>query len=157
MFLGQWDLSIGPWDSGPLRLIRLKQFLSVTNPALIMYEDVKFTPAKTQMEGKKINMIIARVATASELLGILKGTVTTWAEENNIPAEGASISEIKKYATGKGNSGKPAMIRACNDRFGTDFDDGEEAYKKEGTDNMADAAFVCAMGIDYYSEGLRNA
>ena len=153
MILGQWDLSVGPYDTGPLRHIRLKHFLSILQPDLIMFEDVKFTGGKDRHKpGGSIQAIVARVATSIEFIGGLKVTVTTWAEEHGIPAQGEGISAIKKYATGKGRANKVDMINACNKRFGTTFD--PETYVEEGTDNMADAAFVCAMGVDFYSKGF---
>ena len=154
MVLGQWDLSVGPYDTGPLRHIRLKQFLEILRPDLIMFEDVKFTGSQERHKGNNsIQAIIARVATSIEFIGGLKVTVTTWAEERQLPAHGVGISQIKKFATGSGRANKVDMINACNERFGTTFD--PETYVEEGTDNMADAAFVCAMGIEFYSKGLK--
>ena len=153
MILGQWDLSVGPYDTGPLRHIRLKQFLAILQPDLIMFEDVKFSGGKDRHKpGASIQAIVARVATSIEFIGGLKVTVTTWAEERGVPAHGVGISQIKKFATGSGRANKIDMINACNERFGTNFN--PETYVEEGTDNMADAAFVCAMGIDLYSKGL---
>jgi len=154
MILGQWDLSLGDYDSGPLRHLRLQQFLQILQPQLIMFEDVKFTGSKERFEGMNtLSAIVARVAKSIEFLGGLKVTVTTWAELNGIPAHGVGIGQIKKFATGKGNVGKEPVILACNERFGTDFD--PDNYQNEGTDNMADAAFTCAMGLEMYSEGLQ--
>ena len=158
MVLGQWDLSVSTYDTGPLRHIRLKQFLAVADPDLVMFEDVKHTPGQDQMAARGyqgIGAIVARVATASELLGGFKITLTTWCEERGIPAQGIGIGQIKKHATGKGVADKTAMILACNEQFGTDFDSSEDVYKREGTDNMADAAFVCDMGVRLYSDGMQ--
>lgn len=149
MWLGQLDLSIGTYDSGVLRHLRLKQFLKIVAPDFICFEDVKYTPAKEQLAGKfNIQAIVARVAHPSEFLGGLKTTVITWAEENNVPYKGEAIGSIKKFATGKGNSGKEEMIKACNDKYGTDFD--IDTYKDTGADNIADSAHVCAMGIKQF-------
>lgn len=151
---GMWDLSLGPYDSGPLRHIRLKQFLAITQPDLLMYEEVKYDPPADLIQNKNMGAgaIVARVATAAEFLGGLKVTVSTWCEEQNIPAHGLAIAQIKKFATNKGNAGKPDMINACNAKFGTHLDPVD--YAKNGDDNIADAIFVCSMGLDLYSEGL---
>lgn len=157
LVLGQWDLSVGDYETNPLRFVRLKQFLEVTQPDLVMFEDVKNTPSQDQLDARGyggVHAIVARVATASELLGGFKVILTTWCEERGIPAHPLSIQHIKKHATGKGNCGKPDMIRACNEKFGTDFDPDESAYKAEGTDNIADAAFACEMGILLYTDGI---
>jgi hypothetical protein len=150
MLLGQWDLSLGKYDSGPLRHLRLRQFLAVAEPDLIMFEDVKNSGDQAMLKKYSITALIARAATQTEFQGALKCTVSSWADEREIPCHGLGISEIKKHATGKGNAGKPAIIKACNARFGTDFD--PEEFKTTGVDNMADAAFVCEMGLIAYSE-----
>jgi len=152
---GQWDLSVAGYETNPLRHIRLKQFLSVLQPDLVGFEDVKYTPDKESFGGKPIGMIVARVASAAELLGGFKITLTTWAEERGIPAQGFAIGSIKKFATGKGNAGKEAMIKAANDRYGCDLD--HLNYKTTGADNIADAMHVCAMVLERYAKGLFDA
>ncbi len=151
---GIWDLSLGPYDSGPLRHLRLKQFLAVAKPDVVMFEEVKYDPPAELIKARNMNAgaIVARVATAAEFLGGLKVTVATWCEEHNIPAHGLGIAKIKKFATGKGNAGKPDMIRACNERYGTTLN--PEDYARSGDDNIADAIFVCGIGLQEYSEGL---
>jgi Holliday junction resolvasome RuvABC endonuclease subunit len=153
MTAGQLDLSLGPYDSGPLRFIRLKQFLSVLAPDFVAFEDVKFTPDIKGFGGKRIAMIVARVATSSELLGGFKVVLTTWAEENGIPAEAFPIGKIKKHATGKGNANKVDMIKAANTKF--DIKLGHLGYEQSGADNIADAMHICDMAIVAYRKGLK--
>ena len=153
VYMDIWDLSIGTYDSGALRHLRLQQFLTVLAPDLIVFEDVKFTPAQELFKGRSIGAIVARTATAAEFLGGLKITLAMWAETHGIPCEGIGISEIKKHATGKGNAGKSDMIRACNEKFGTNFD--PETFEETKVDNIADAAWVMDMGVEAYSEGLQ--
>jgi hypothetical protein len=148
----QWSLAVAGYETNPLRHIRLKQFLSVLQPDLIGYEDVKFTPDKATFGSKGIGMIVARVASAAELLGGFKITLTTWAEERNIPAVGYAIGSIKKAATGKGNASKEAMIKAANKHYGVDLD--PEDYRATGADNLADALHVCRMALEAYSKGI---
>ena len=83
IFAGQLDLSLAPYDTGPTRFIRLKQFLNVVNPDIVGFEDVKYTPAG--MGGGPVGVLMARVSRSAELLGGLKVVMTTWAEENEIP------------------------------------------------------------------------
>ncbi len=149
---GQLDLSVGPYDTGPLRHIRLKQFLSVLSPDLIAFEDVKFTPDTKGFAGKPVGMIVARVANASELLGGFKITLCTWAEEHGIPAQGIPIGTIKKHATGKGNANKVQMIEAANERFGVKLNTSD--YESTGADNIADAMHICDMAIVAYKDGI---
>jgi Holliday junction resolvasome RuvABC endonuclease subunit len=97
-------------------------------------------------------MIVARVATAAELLGGFKITLTTWCEEHEVPAVGYPIGTIKKHATGKGNAGKPAMIAAANKHFGVELDPSD--YEQTGADNIADAMWICDMAINQYKDGI---
>jgi len=149
---GQLDLSVGPYDTGPLRHVRLKQFLSVLKPDLLAFEDVKFSPDIKGFGGKRIGMIVARIATAAELLGGFKITLCTWAEEHDVPATGYAIGTIKKHATGKGNANKVQMIEAANERFGVKLDPVD--YEKSGADNIADAMHICDMAISHYKDGI---
>jgi Holliday junction resolvasome RuvABC endonuclease subunit len=150
MFMGQLDLSIGPYDTRILSLTKLKQFLTEMNPDLVMYENVKYDPPMGTV--KSIAMAVARTVPTAEFFGALKGIVGVWGEEHNVPTQGLAIAAIKKYATGIGNAGKPAMIQAANERFGTSFE--VDGYEKTGVDNICDAAFVCQMGLDMYYAGL---
>lgn len=149
--LGQWDLSAGPYDSGAIRFVRLRQFLSILKPDLVVYENVKYTPPEAPNRFNA-NAIVARAATPIEWFGALKATVSTWCEEAGVPCTGFPIGTIKKRATGKGNANKSDMIRACNETFGSDMD--ADDYESAGYDNIADAAWVCLLGIEMYAQGL---
>jgi hypothetical protein len=151
---GQWNLAIGPFDSGPLRHVRLKQFLHILAADCIVYENVKYTPSQAVVtaRGYKMAGVLARVATASEFLGGLKTTLTTWCEEHCIATHGVSITSIKQWATGLGNASKTAMILAANEKCGLTLD--PEDYEHTGVDNIADAACCCAMGVEWYADGL---
>jgi Holliday junction resolvasome RuvABC endonuclease subunit len=151
MNLGQFDLSAGPYDSGAIRFVRLRQFLSVMEPDLIAFEDVKYTPAE-KPNRFNAGAIVARAATACEWFGALKATVATWAEENGVPVASFPIGVIKKRATGKGNANKSDIIKACNALFGSDMD--HKDYENAGYDNIADAAFVCLLTLEHYHAGL---
>lgn len=150
-YMGQLDLSAGPYDSGAIRFLRLRHFLEEVKPDLIAYEDVKFTPSEaiTKFSAARV---IARAATSSELIGAFRATLVTWAEENNVPCTGFPIGSIKRKATAKGNAPKEAMIAACNELFSTDFD--PESYSSTGVDNIADAAFITLLADDQYGLGF---
>lgn len=148
--MGQWNLSAGPYDSGAIRFVRLRQFLSMLEPDLVAYEEVKNNPIDIGKVHPRV--AIARAATAAELLGSFKSTVCTWCEENNVPCIGFPIGTIKKRATGKGNANKEGVIAAANALFGTEF--GTEDYESTGVDNICDAAFVCLLAMEEYADGL---
>ena len=145
LHLFQWDLSCSGLDSGASRFVRLRGFLNIVNPDAIAYEDVKYTPPREFFVNKKFGIpaILSRVATASEVLGGMKVTVATWAEEANIPSTGFGVTTIKKFATGNGRANKEDMIKSANKTLNTAFD--VSKYKTDGLDNVVDAAFVLLM------------
>lgn len=153
--MGQWDLNVSQYDSGVLRHVRLKQFLAILSPDLILFENVKYDMPLDAIAAKKMGpgAIVARITPTAEFFGGLKTTLATWAHERNIPCEAVEIAQIKAYAVG-GRANKEAMIKAANERFGTNFD--PETYEQTGADNIVDSAFVCAMGVERYSEGLTD-
>ena len=111
---GVWDLSIKRDESSGMRLIRFKakllEILTLENIGLVAFE---------RTSGMHKHAII----TQSELHGALKSTL----EERNIPYVAYSATEIKKFATGKGNAGKPVMIQAAKDKLGYSGADDNEA------------------------------
>jgi crossover junction endodeoxyribonuclease RuvC len=149
--LGQWDLSAGNYDSGAIRFVRLRQFLAVVRPDLVIFEEVRYTPAETPNR-INIHAIVARSALPTEWFGALKATVGTWCEEHNIPCQGVPIQHIKKRATGKGNANKEQVIVACNETFGAGLD--VEGYENSGADNIADASFALLIGVESYAAGI---
>lgn len=153
---GQWDLSVGNHDTNSLRYVRLKQFLAITAPDLIFYEEVKYTGQSQPPGMAKLNLtaLVARAVSGAQVVHGLSAILTTWAEERDIPCEAIGIGTLKKYATGKGNAGKEQMIEAANEQFGTEFD--PATYESTGCDNIADSMFLCAMAVQNYSEGLTD-
>lgn len=143
--LFQWDLSTQGLESGAARFVRLRAFLNVVQPDAVAYEDVKYSPPREFFLNKKFGIpaVLARVATASEVLGGLKVTVATWTQENNLLSNGYGIATIKKFATGSGRASKEDMIAAANRTLGTAFD--QAKYKSDGLDNVCDAAFVLLL------------
>lgn len=119
---GEWDLSFKKDESPGMRIVRfmskLTELLDGVKPDIIAYElptGKYITPIKTE----------------SELIGVLKLT----AEQRGIEYKGYSPSEIKKWATGKGNANKALMIAAAEGRYGI----------ANTTDNEADAIHLCKM------------
>ena len=152
LYLGQWRLDSGPNDSSPIRFVRLRTFLNDIRPSIIFYEDVKFVGVNEGVAKGSLKAIVARMAPSMELIGAFRATLTTWGEENGVPTQGFGIGEIKRHATEKGNSGKPAMIEACNRKFGTKFSTTD--YEAAGLDNIADAAHALDLGLSLYGSGL---
>ena len=112
---GLWDLSTRKDESMGMKLIRFKSKLQEIHELekldVIVYE---------RPGGRNIYPIIHQ----SKLTAIIE----MFCDENKINYRAYSAGEIKKFATGKGNSNKEAMIKAAK-IYGYDGND----------DNIADA------------------
>lgn len=62
---------------------------------------------------------------AAHVFGGLLATLTSWAELNSIPYEGVPVGTIKRFATGRGNADKAAVIAAMQARGFRPADDNE--------------------------------
>jgi Holliday junction resolvasome RuvABC endonuclease subunit len=62
---------------------------------------------------------------ASHVYGGLLATLTSWCEAHGIPYQGVAVGTIKRFATGKGNADKQAMIAAVRERGFEPADDNE--------------------------------
>jgi hypothetical protein len=68
----------------------------------------------------------AHVSTdSSHVHGGFLATLTAWCEQRGVPYEGVPVGTIKRFATGKGNADKAAMIAAIRARGFDPADDNE--------------------------------
>lgn len=111
---GTWDLRTRKDESIGMKLLRLKAKLvemhHLTKFTLVVYE---------RAAGQHKASIIHQ----SKLIGLIEH----WCEEMQIDYKAYSATEIKKFATGKGNAGKPAMIKAAQEKLGYTGNDDNEA------------------------------
>jgi Holliday junction resolvasome RuvABC endonuclease subunit len=119
---GVWDLSAKRDESAGMRLIRFRSKLR----EMIIAENINLV-AFERPGGRHVGAIIVH----SELQGQIK----VICEDLNIEYRGYSSQEIKKFATGKGNCGKPLMIQAAKDKLG---------YSGKN-DNEADALWLLEL------------
>ena len=122
---GVWDFTIKRGESIGMRLIRFRakvqEMMELSKPEVIVYE----LPA---------GLFKASIMVASEMIGVLK----VLCEDHKIEFAHESAKEIKKFATGNGNAGKPLMIQAAKDlNLGIDIID----------DNHADAIHLYRLFI----------
>ena len=128
---GTWDLSTRADESTGMKLLRFEAKLReiVANGLdLIVYEAARHAAPKMQrslQHQTKLQAIIERLG-----------------EELKIDYRGYSPSEIKKFATGKGNAGKPEVCRAVRERFGVAVND----------DNEADAVAILMLARTEYGK-----
>jgi len=62
---------------------------------------------------------------AAHAYGGFLATLTAWCEQEAIPYQGVPVGTIKRYATGKGNAGKDAVVAAVRARGFLPADDNE--------------------------------
>lgn len=114
-----------------MRLIRLRgklhEILESVGIDLLVFESARHGAPK--MQG-------ALVVQAE-----LQGVIVLWCEDSRIDYRGVSPSEVKKHATGKGNSGKPAMIKAAKSKW---------PQKQISDDNTADALWILDFAQSLY-------
>lgn len=109
---GVWNLKPNRGESEGMRVVRfkskVKELITLENIDLISYE-------------RPAGMHKASIMVASEMVGVLKDLCI----ELNIDLACYSASEIKKFATGKGNAKKDAMIDAAKQLGFNPKDDNE--------------------------------
>jgi Holliday junction resolvasome RuvABC endonuclease subunit len=124
---GVWDLTPKRDESMGMRLIRFRSkmndILKSENINLVVFE---------RPGGRHVGAVIVQ----SEL----QGQVKVICEDHKLEYRGYSSQEIKKYATGKGNCGKPAMINAARVKLGYMGDN----------DNEADALWLLELAKSEY-------
>ena len=74
---------------------------------------------------------------AAHVHGGLLATLTSWCEGHGIPYQGVPVGTIKRFATGKGNADKAAMIAAVRDR-----------RFEPANDNEADAIAILLWALE---------
>jgi Holliday junction resolvasome RuvABC endonuclease subunit len=124
---GAWDLSTRRDESAGMKLLRLETKLvdvAKTGVDLVVYE----TPA--------LHSYALAVISHAKFIGVIERFCT----RHRINYRGYAPTEIKKFATGKGNAGKPEMIKAARERWGYAGDD----------NNEADALCILHLAVDEY-------
>jgi len=122
---GTWDLTPGRYDSRSMRFVRFRQRLNELAGAYCV-ERVVFEEVRRHLGTQ-----------AAHVYGGFFAVLSEWCDGRELPYVGVPVSKIKKYATGKGNAPKSAMIAACRERLGVDPAD----------DNEADARWLLALEI----------
>lgn len=109
---GVWNLKPNRGESEGMRVVRfkskVKELIELESIELVSYE-------------RPAGMHKASIMVASEMVGVLKDLCI----EKNLDLACYSANEIKKFATGKGNCNKEAMIRAAVDLGFNPADDNE--------------------------------
>lgn len=120
---GVWDLKPNRGESEGMRVVRFKakvsEVVDTMGVTLIAYE-------------RPAGRFKSSIMISSEMVGVLKDLCIA----KGVELACYSASEIKKFATGKGNAKKDAMVLAAKERFqGTNIID----------DNHADALWLLEL------------
>lgn len=122
---GLWDLKPKKDENFAFKLLKFKAKLK---------EIIQLVEINTIVFERPSGFHASAVISHAKYVGIIE----LFATENNIPFKGYSATEIKKFATGKGNSNKEKMIAAAKDKLGYQGDD----------DNEADALWLWCLAAD---------
>lgn len=119
---GVWNLKPNRGESEGMRVVRfkakVKELIELENIGLIAYE-------------RPAGRFKSSIMVSSEMVGVLKDLCI----EKNVELACYSASEIKKFATGKGNANKDAMVKAAQEKFKIDIID----------DNHADSLWILEL------------
>lgn len=122
---GVWKLTPKKDESKGMRLIRFRSKVV----EMVDFHDIKLVVFEANVGyGKHPNFV------GAEMIGVLKLIL----EERGIDYMAYQPTSIKKWATGKGNAGKPEMIRAAQFRWNMEGND----------DNQADALAILHFTLD---------
>jgi hypothetical protein len=113
--------------------MHLKKQLYDTEPDFIVFEQVNFPHKSTA---------------AAQMYWGCVSIIQTVGEELNIEYVGILTGDLKRRATSKGNSGKDLIVAAANEFF--NIDPPLKQDTTSGDDNIADALWLCQIGIERY-------
>ncbi len=102
------------FEGGGMRYLRFQRWLDEVNDLVGSLERVVFEEVRRHVS-----------TDSSHAYGGFLATLTAWCEQKSFPYEGVPVGTIKRYATGKGNANKAAMIAAMRARGFAPADDNE--------------------------------
>ena len=102
------------FEGGGMRFLRFRQWLTEVKQASDGLDQVAFEEVRSHAG-----------TDAAHLFGGWLAILTAWCEHHSIPYQGVPVGTIKRFATGKGNAGKDAVIAAMRARGFHPSDDNE--------------------------------
>ncbi|WP_250447963.1 crossover junction endodeoxyribonuclease RuvC [Lysobacter enzymogenes] len=110
---GTMSFKPGRFEGGGMRFLRFAQWLHTPDcfpsPMYVYFEEVRRH----------------RGVDAAHAYGGFLAQLTAWCEQHSVPYRGVPVATIKRFATGKGNADKAAMIQAMRQRGHAPVDDNE--------------------------------
>jgi crossover junction endodeoxyribonuclease RuvC len=111
---GTIEFKPGRFEGGGMTFLRFKSWLDEINDFAGPIHSIHFEEVRRHLG-----------TTAAHIYGGFLACLTSWCEARSIPYQGIPVGTIKKYATGKGNSGKEAVIKAMKNLGHNPVDDNE--------------------------------
>ena len=102
------------YDGGGMRFLRLQRWLDQLDQDAGPIEAIYFEEVRRHAG-----------TDAAHVYGGLLGVLTAWCENRSIAYQGVPVGTIKRFATGKGNADKAAVIDAVRQRGFAPVDDNE--------------------------------
>jgi Holliday junction resolvasome RuvABC endonuclease subunit len=112
---GSQAFATGRFDGAGMRFLRFKRWLT----------ELRGTEGFAAVHFEEVRRHVG--ADAARCYGGFFGVLTAWCEHHEIPYSGVSVGTIKKFATGKGNADKAAMVAAVKARGYAEVTDDNEA------------------------------
>ncbi|WP_363799826.1 hypothetical protein ABU614_06850 [Lysobacter firmicutimachus] len=111
---GTEHFKLGRFEGGGMRYLRFARWLDEARAFAGPFEAVYFEEVRRH-----------RGVDAAHAYGGFLAQLTAWCEQYGIPYQGVPVGTIKKFATGKGNADKAAMVAAAEQRGHHPKDDNE--------------------------------
>ncbi|AOL93963.1 crossover junction endodeoxyribonuclease RuvC [Porphyrobacter sp. LM 6] len=111
---GTVSLKHSRYDGGGIRFLRFKRYLDQLDEDAGPIEAIYFEEVRRHAG-----------TDAAHVYGGLLGILTAWCEERLVAYQGVPVGTIKRFATGKGNADKAAVIDAVRQRGFAPADDNE--------------------------------
>ena len=111
---GTVSLKHSRYDGGGIRFLRFKLWLDQLDEDAGPIEAIYFEEVRRHAG-----------TDAAHVYGGLLGILTAWCEERLVAYQGVPVGTIKRFATGKGNADKAAVIDAVRQRGFAPADDNE--------------------------------
>lgn len=126
---GTVEFRTGRYEGGGMRWLRFRKWLQGMHEqhgpvGMLLFEEVR----------------AHKGTDAAHIYGGFLAQLTAWCEQREVPYQGIPVGTIKKHATGKGNSGKPAIIAAMK----------AKGFAPED-DNAADALALLLFAIETHA------
>ncbi len=102
------------WEGGGMRFLRFRQWLTETKHLASGLDRVVYEQVRRHLG-----------TDSAHAYGGWLAILTAWCEHHAIPYEGVPVGTIKRFATGRGNADKAAMVAAMQARGFHPADDNE--------------------------------